>query len=99
MYTSDNSTYSLTQHENTVLSMLSYRALTVYIYNVCICILYIFMIIIHNMICILYIFYSNHKLYVYYSNLEYDYIYIIMIAIVIQHIILDIKYNNSVKYL
>ena len=32
MYTSDNSTYSLTQHENSVPSMLSYRALTVYIY-------------------------------------------------------------------
>ena len=32
IYTSDNSTYSLTQHENSVLSMLSYRALTVYIY-------------------------------------------------------------------
>ena len=31
-YTSDNSTYSLTQHENSVPSMLSYRALTVYIY-------------------------------------------------------------------
>ena len=32
IYTSDNSTYSLTQHENSVPSMLSYRALTVYIY-------------------------------------------------------------------
>ena len=33
IYTSDNSTYSLTQHENSVPSMLSYRALTVYIYK------------------------------------------------------------------
>ena len=32
IYTSNNSTYSLTQHENSVPSMLSYRALTVYIY-------------------------------------------------------------------
>ena len=32
IYTSDNSTYSPTQHENSVPSMLSYRALTVYIY-------------------------------------------------------------------
>ena len=32
MYTSDNSIYSLTQHENSVPSMLSYRAFTVYIY-------------------------------------------------------------------
>ena len=32
IYTSDNSTYSLTQHENSVPSMLSYRALIVYIY-------------------------------------------------------------------
>ena len=29
IYTSDNSTHSLTQHENSVPSMLSYRALTV----------------------------------------------------------------------
>ena len=47
MYTSDNSTYSLTQYENSVPSMLSYRAL-LYIYIIHIYILYIYIVFNYN---------------------------------------------------
>ena len=58
IYTSDNSTYSLTKHENYVPSMLSYRALTVYAY------IYVY-IFIYEYICIYIYIYIHIYIYIY----------------------------------
>ena len=61
-----------------LLKYTAYLNKKIIVYDVCICILYIVMIIIHNMICMLYIYFIVIKnLYAYYSNPQYD-IYIIL---------------------